>query len=320
MHFQMELYIFQEQENGGTHSMKKAIVFMLAVGAMTSTVFAQEVKITGKKCPLTVVTDRAAYEAGSGLQEADGADGTESAVSAEGTEVTEGAEAAVPVSSRVKLKNLDILGIVDDAYAAIIYKKDKKGLVPLGEIQTALPDVNWGSLNTVTDWKDMTQGAGGPNVQRLQENLTALSYLNGGIDGSYGNGTADAVYRFQTDHGLTPNGETDIFTFFTIAEAVDGKPDPITVTYPTEVKVDTKFASIFKDAENPADLAAYLDPEWIFSYDVYEGTGLIENMDSQDLAVYADESRPIDTIHLALRKVVRLVRDESGSIRVVPAL
>jgi peptidoglycan hydrolase-like protein with peptidoglycan-binding domain len=209
---------------------------------------------------------------------------------------------------------------VDDAYAAIIYKKDQKGLVPLGEIQTALPEVNWGSLNTVTDWKDMTHGAGGPNVQRLQENLTALSYLNGGIDGSYGNGTADAVYRFQTDHGLTPNGETDIFTFFTIAEAVDGKPDPITVTYPTEVKVDTKFASIFKDAENPADLAAYLDPEWIFSYDVYEGTGLIENMESGDLANYADESRPIDTIHLALRKVVRLVRDESGSIQVVPAL
>ena len=92
--------------------MKKAIVFVLAVGALTSTVFAQEVKITGKKCPLTVVTDRAAYENPEAT-----AEGVESnAEAAEGS--AEGAEAPKEVSKRVKLKNLDILGIVDDAYAS----------------------------------------------------------------------------------------------------------------------------------------------------------------------------------------------------------
>lgn len=294
--------------------MKKAIVFVLAVGALTSTVFAQEVKITGKKCPLTVVTDRAAYENPEAT-----AEGVESnAEAAEGS--AEGAEAPKEVSKRVKFKNLDILGIVDDAYAVITYKKDQQGLVPLAEIQAALPDVDWASLNTVTDWNDLTHGSGGPNVQRLQENLTALSYMEGGIDGSYGSGTADAVYRYQTDHNLPATGDADIFTFFTIAEDVDGKPDPITVVYPTVVKVDTKFASIFKDVEDPAVLADYLDPEWVLSFDVYEGTGLIENTEEENLAEYTDESRPIDRIKITLRKVVRLVSDESGSVRVVPAI
>ena len=92
------------------------------------------------------------------------------------------------------------------------------------------------------------------------------------------------------------------------------------MVYPTVVKVDTKFASIFKDVEDPAVLADYLDPEWVLSFDVYEGTGLIENTEEENLAEYTDESRPIDRIKITLRKVVRLVSDESGSVRVVPAI
>ena len=44
--------------------MKKALVFLIALGTMSTAVFAKDIKITGEKCPLTVITDRAAYEAG----------------------------------------------------------------------------------------------------------------------------------------------------------------------------------------------------------------------------------------------------------------
>ena len=40
--------------------MNKALVLLIAIGAMSTSVFAKDIKITGEKCPLTVITDRAA--------------------------------------------------------------------------------------------------------------------------------------------------------------------------------------------------------------------------------------------------------------------
>ena len=43
----------------------------------------------------------------------------------------------------------------------------------------------------------------------IQEELIAQGYLEGEPDGIYGPGTAEAVSKFQKDHGLTPTGEAD---------------------------------------------------------------------------------------------------------------
>jgi peptidoglycan hydrolase-like protein with peptidoglycan-binding domain len=47
-------------------------------------------------------------------------------------------------------------------------------------------------------------------VKRLQRRLNSLGYLNRKtIDGAYGSGTQEAIRLFQTNNGLTENGEAD---------------------------------------------------------------------------------------------------------------
>ena len=47
----------------------------------------------------------------------------------------------------------------------------------------------------------------GDNVRKLQERLRELGYLNGTIDGAFGDQTWRAVISFQRANGLTPDGE-----------------------------------------------------------------------------------------------------------------
>jgi hypothetical protein len=46
----------------------------------------------------------------------------------------------------------------------------------------------------------------GPDVQELQQKLTALGYAPGPVDAQYGEATAAAVRAFQHDHGLQADG------------------------------------------------------------------------------------------------------------------
>ena len=290
--------------------MKKALVLLIAIGAMSTSVFAKDIRITGEKCPLTVITDRAAYEAG--LNQPEGA----VEVNPETGEPVETA----PTSETVKFKRFNLLGIVDDQYAVISYKKGaEKGFVPLDEIQEELPTLDWDSFNSVDNWSTITSGSASENVLRLQQNLTALGYLDG-ADGSYGTRTADAISHFRVDHGLESLYDADIFTFLMIAEAVDGDSGTIEIQYPVEQKVDTKYASIYKNVVNPEILADYLDRQWHLSYDVFEGKGTIENRGDEILGVYEDTARPIDTINIVLSRAVRLLRNDSGQIEVTPAV
>ena len=290
--------------------MKKALVFLIVIGAMSTSVFAKDIKITGEKCPLTVITDRAAYEAG--LNQPEGA--------AEVDPETGEPVQSVPGAETVEFKRFNLLGTVDDKYAVITYKKGaEKGLVPLEEIQEELPTLDWDSFNSVDNWSTITSGAAGENVLRLQQNLTALGYLDG-ADGSYGTRTADAISHFRADHGLESLYDADIFTFLMIAEAVDGDQGTTEIAYPVEQKVDIKFASVYKDVADPEILADYLDRQWRFSYDAFEGKGTIENRGDEILGVYEDTARPIDTINMTLSRAVRLLRNDSGQIEVTPAV
>lgn len=46
-------------------------------------------------------------------------------------------------------------------------------------------------------------------VLRLQQKLIELGYLTGNADGIYGDATVEAVKRYQSEHGLSANGEAD---------------------------------------------------------------------------------------------------------------
>lgn len=49
-------------------------------------------------------------------------------------------------------------------------------------------------------------GAKGEITKLLQEKLTALGYNTNGVDGIFGNGTRNAVVKFQRDNGLSSDG------------------------------------------------------------------------------------------------------------------
>lgn len=63
-------------------------------------------------------------------------------------------------------------------------------------------------------------GEKGSRVTELQTMLTALGYSAGGVDGSFGTGTLQALAQFQKDNGLTPDGLCGTQTMKLIREKV----------------------------------------------------------------------------------------------------
>ena len=57
-----------------------------------------------------------------------------------------------------------------------------------------------------TAYKTLQQGDRGDRVKELQQRLKDLGYLEGEVDGAYGNQTRRAVQRFQYYNGLTQDG------------------------------------------------------------------------------------------------------------------
>jgi peptidoglycan hydrolase-like protein with peptidoglycan-binding domain len=52
----------------------------------------------------------------------------------------------------------------------------------------------------------LSRGSAGSDVSTLQQLLTRAGYDTGGVDGSFGPSTRDALMAFQREHGLTPDG------------------------------------------------------------------------------------------------------------------
>ena len=60
----------------------------------------------------------------------------------------------------------------------------------------------YAGVNTLNGCPTLKQGASGNITKLLQEKLVSLGYSTNGIDGIYGNGTANAVYSYQKNKGL----------------------------------------------------------------------------------------------------------------------
>ena len=308
----------------------------LMMTAMTVCAGAQEVTITGEPCPLTFVTDRAQYEAllaeagEAGLPEnlQDAAEETAEAAAEETAEAADGeaaetaeAEAAESGSDlpyvTVLVDHLNVLGVLDDAYAAALFD-DQKVLIPLQEILERLPAVNVDALGSAVNWTDLGRGSSGELAKKVQENLISLSFLNGEADGVFGGMTAEAVAAFQSAEGLEPTGQVDAFSFFLLDELAAGEVEVLETVYPPVYKAEDKFASIIDSVRDTSVLEAYLDPEWKFSYDVFEGIGSIKR--GQQLGFYEDTGRPIDRIRMDVSEEVYVARNTAGEVDVIPAI
>ena len=64
----------------------------------------------------------------------------------------------------------------------------------------------------VPEYIELTKGSKGQEVVNMQKRLIELGYLTGSADGSYGNGTAGAVSKFQSQHNLSATGTADVDT------------------------------------------------------------------------------------------------------------
>lgn len=89
----------------------------------------------------------------------------------------------------------------------------------------------------------LTNGSSGDQVKRLQNRLMELNYLLGSVDGSYGNGTAEAVQNFQRMNKLSQDGvageEVQKAIFSSSAIKSDRPP------YPYVLKVSTKDQKVY---------------------------------------------------------------------------
>ena len=72
-----------------------------------------------------------------------------------------------------------------------------------GILETVPPNQTWEAYRQMYLTEPMMRGN---DVANLQRQLKSRGFFSGGISGLYGNATARAVYNFQKQKGLTPDG------------------------------------------------------------------------------------------------------------------
>ena len=132
------------------------------------------------------------------------------------------------------------------------YNGNQGGLVSLPTLQpTATPATqsNWytvGPISTInrpdtvtvtppaytatpspTPQGSLKLGSKGEDVKTVQRRLKELGFYKGSVDGDFGEGTEDAVKRFQEQYGLEPDGKVGKYTLEKLATArYTAKPTP----------------------------------------------------------------------------------------------
>ena len=225
----------------------------------------------------------------------------------------------VTVGEETKQENLDrfdLLGVIDGSSVAIRYNGNV-GQVSREEFETLLPLVDLSGFPSANGLTELTQGSSGDSVMAMQQGLISLGYLQGVADGIYGGGTAAAVKSFQDDNGLEGTGTADLVTYLAVQDAAAGTLDKrLTLTFPMKLTPEEKFAAIYDETDD--DLTPFLDSTWKFSFDRFEGTGMLDL--GLPAGTPAVESPAIDRIMLETSFKVIVARDDtSGLFTLIPA-
>lgn len=269
--------------------MKKICTAVTAIILTATSVYAQDVTISGKLCPLTVRYSR-----------------------------EEGAESEVREFPAFRL-----YGRAGTSYVLVRTDGGNEYLL-IDEIKEKLPDIKIDLFPNVDDLSSIGSGTNGEEVIPLQKALIKLGYLDGTADGDYGAGTVAAVQKFQAAHGLDETGEASAYLQMLLYAAADGIPEQLTVTYPYVPSTEEKFAAIASSTE--ADLEPFAS--WTFSYDAFEEFGEIDpglsigsfSIDSSDMERISGElSLKVMAIKNAKKKLVELkpslVLETAGAYR-----
>ena len=320
----------------------KKVLFVLAASfAMTQAVSAQEIVFTGEKCPLTVIHDLDAYKAevmgevaeaassestsaepatseGTSAEPASSESTPAETASSEGTSAETAAE-STPVYEEKDVESLDLLCILDDAYVAAVLDGDYV-YIPYDELLESVTEFDLSELPSVLDWTDIGNGEKSDLARDIQTELISLGFLQGSADGIFGSQSETAVSAFQTAQELPVTGKVNLFTFGLLNEKASGEQEEIETPYPPVYTVESKFASIYKNVADASVLEDYLEPEWKFNYDPFEGKGEIATKDAVFGTWTDDSGRAIDRLSLSVRQVIFLESNEDGRVRLIPAL
>jgi peptidoglycan hydrolase-like protein with peptidoglycan-binding domain len=106
-----------------------------------------------------------------------------------------------------------------ESMAALERFQADRGLQPTGALNEAtvsMLGINQGSLLATAASPAPPAAYAEPlrpaAVRNVQEQLRALGFYNGGVDGLWGPGTEQALMRFQQSRGLQPNGQLNPVT------------------------------------------------------------------------------------------------------------
>lgn len=88
---------------------------------------------------------------------------------------------------------------------------------------TPVPTIN---ITPNPEYKALQVGDRGDDVRAMQERLAEYGYMEGEIDGAYGNQTRRAVEKFQYQHGLSVDGIAGRHTLTVLFESDEVRPAP----------------------------------------------------------------------------------------------
>ena len=119
--------------------------------------------------------------------------------------------------------NVETLDLIAGTFTALVDVADPEEgweQIYMGEIECALGDPL--TCITLSDDGVLRPGDEGDDVEALQNDLKAIGYLTGAVDGKYGAQTRAAVASFQTDYLLRADGKAGPQTLELLADVVGG--------------------------------------------------------------------------------------------------
>ena len=329
---------------------------MMVVGSLLGTMFAsacavsaQNVTVVGEPCPLPVMASRPdAGETDStaeGTEDAavEGQTAENQAVESQADGSAESlAEAPYEDTSVREVTSFVILGRAGDDLMLILTPEAasaeegapaddgadvsdgaaggasyEEAYVRIDDLQSLLPEIDCAAFPDLDGMEAVPVGSQGEGAELVQRVLAEQGLLAGAVDGKYGAGTAEAVRQFQTAHGLEATGSADEKTMLLINGILQGIEDSIEVTYPSYTTPEEKFRAIF--GQTDADLDAFMDTGWRFSFDAFEDAGVIDP--GAAIGTFAVEGADIDRISGTLSVKVQVAKNtETGYYDLIPVL
>ena len=276
----------------------------------SQTAAAAHIHFTGEACPLLITADPEGTVpyAGAAVQNP-----------APEEEVPE-TEAAAAELAATSVTDMNVLGRTGDN--VIVWMENYgTGYVAEEEFADKVPLFDLESLENRDQMTALRGGSDAAAVKALQEALIRLGFLEGEADGAFGSMTADAISRFQSSRVLPATTEADAVTQWLLQDALAAEEDStgsvIEMTYPAVISPETKFASVYESTDS--DLSGFVTSDWKFSYDAFDGSGMITNAGLAAGSLSLEPS-PMERLAMDLSFAVKAERGESGQVHFFPVL